>query len=208
MRIIFLVSLISICISNIQAQHSIELTTGITFSKLQLEENMVFSETDSGNSVFVNFGYQYEFGEKRRLALVSSFEFLKRNSKLTFSPNLGVFGESSVRFTQLGFSPKIRYFFIRIENNFRPFLSVGPTFRYNFEATDNGFDIDEDAYNTVIFGGVYNLGFDWSIDNKIGVLFETGVMNDFQNNFTNFYSVDGKSKFFDYYARVGINYHF
>jgi len=210
MRIKFLLFLICFSTSAIMAQHSVELTSGITISKLNLDDDRVFTEIESGSSVFINLGYQYEFGEKRKIALIASVEFLKRNSTLSLNPNAGFFGESSIRFMQFGFSPKIRYFFSNKENSFRPFIGVGPTVRYNLEATDSGFDIDEEAYNEFIVGGVYNIGFNWSLSDKFGLLFETGLMNDFQDNFSNFYSFDsiGDGKFFDYYARAGISYNF
>jgi len=210
MRIKFLLFFICFSASMMMAQHSIELTSGITISKLNLEDDRVFSEINSGSSIFINLGYQYEFGEKRRIALVASVEFLKRNSKLKLNPNLGLFGESSIRFMQLGFSPKIRYFFSSNERSFRPFIGVGPTLRYNFEATDSGFDIDKESYQEFILGGVYNVGFNWSFSDKLGVLFEGGLMNDFQNNFSDFFSLDRNAdgKFFDYYVRMGLSYNF
>ncbi|WP_299437173.1 outer membrane beta-barrel protein [uncultured Aquimarina sp.] len=210
MRFTFILFFICFAASTIVAQHSIELTSGITISKLKLEDDRVFSETNSGSSIFINLGYQYEFGEKKKIALVASVEFLKRNSKLALNSNLGVFGESSIRFMQFGFSPKIRYFFSSKENSFRPFAGVGPTLRYNFEATDSGFDIDEEGYNEFIVGGVYNVGFNWSLSDKFGVLFEAGLMNDFQDNFSNFHSLEGNDdgKFFDYYIRTGVSYSF
>ncbi len=188
------------------AQSSIELTSGITFSKLNFEENILFSRAESGSSVFVNLGYQYEFGKKRKVALVFSAEFLKRNTRLFFQNFQSINGVSSIRFMQLGFSPKLRYFLSKKESDFRFFLSVAPSLRYNFDAIENGLEIDQESFERLVIGGVYSAGFNYQISNKTSIIVETGFMNDFQNNFKEFYTINSKSIFFDYYARIGMSY--
>lgn len=191
------------------AQSSIEFTTGITVSKLNFEGDLTVDNVASGSSVFANLGYQYQFGKEARMALVFSTEFLKRNSTLTAFFDGSQF-DISVRLMQIGVTPKFRYFFGKEEDKFRAFLSAGLSYRFTVEATESGFDIFEEDVNDTVLGGVYNTGFDWSLSTRLGLVFEAGIMNDFQDNLDNFYVISsgGKTKFFDYYLRTGVRYRF
>ncbi|GAA4274765.1 outer membrane beta-barrel protein [Aquimarina gracilis] len=204
LRLFLLLAFFSILVTS--AQNSIELTTGITVSKLNFEENFLFSEAESGSSVFVNLGYQYEIDKKGKMALVFSAEFLKRNSSLVIQNSQPITGSTSIRFMQLGFSPKFRYFLSQKENDYRVFLGAGPSFRYNFDATQNGLEIEEESFERLVIGGIYNIGLNYYLSNRTAIILETGVMNDFQNNFKEFFAINDKSKFFDFYARIGVSY--
>jgi len=194
----------------VNAQSSVELTSGITFSKLNYEGDIPFVETESGNSIYVSLGYQYQFGKEKRMAIGLGTEFLKRNAKLNANASWTGPFDITVRAVQFGVVPKFRYFFGKETSEFSPFLGTGITFRFNIEATDAGFDMNEERVNSPIIGGIYNAGFFYGFSEQFSLVFETGVMNDFQDNFDRFYAGinEGKTKFFDFYLRAGLSYGF
>lgn len=196
------------------SQHSVEVTAGITYSKFNFEsDGRYFYDSSSAGSFYVNLGYEYQFGKKRKFGLVPSVEFLTRSSNLqvffaTFiGGNSRIFDEdSSLRFMQVGFSPKFRYYLIGEGKKLRLFLGIGPSVRYNLKATENGIEIVEfEEYQSIILGGIYNIGFHYPIGKNISMLLETGYMNDFQNSFERFYNIVDKNRFSDYYFRLGIS---
>ena len=78
---------------------------------------------------------------------------------------------------------------------------MGPSARINTNFEIAGVELETEAFEQLVIGGVYGAGFSLMIGEQFDVMFEGGVMNDFIDNL-----VDQKSKFFDIYARVGVRF--
>ncbi|MFC5045830.1 outer membrane beta-barrel protein [Aquimarina hainanensis] len=177
-------------------QYRWEVTGGLLRSKMD-HQNV---ETVFSNGFYLNAGYGYMLDNRARSSIVFSFELLQRNSKITESnTGLGVAYGDQFQALQVGFSPKFRYFIGGEE--FRVFANVGPSFRVNtgFEIGDQ--KLESDQYEQIIISGVYGVGASWGIGEMVDVMAEAGITNDFVDNL-----VDVESKFFDYYARIGIRF--
>lgn len=175
------------------AQYRWEVSAGATFSDLSLDN----AETNRGTGFFVNAGYGYVMGVRAKTSMVFSLDLLQRNSEIE---NVG-----DVEILQVGITPKFRYLFGRGKDRFRAFINVGPSFRVNASVDVADFDVDSDDYENVIIGGVYGAGFSQMIGEMFDVMLEVGAMNDFVDNFNEEF-ISGGSKFFDFYARVGIRF--
>ncbi|WP_109301100.1 outer membrane beta-barrel protein [Aquimarina sp. AU474] len=185
--IIFLV--LTVCAVTSNAQYRWEVSAGPTFSTLNLDD----VETSSGTGFYVNAGYGYVMGVRAKTSIVFSLELLQRKSEIE---NVG-----DAKTLQVGLNPKFRYLFGAGKDRFRAFVNVGPSFRVNtkFEVAD--VELEDDAFEKLIIGGVYGAGFSQMVGEMFDIMAEVGVMNDFVDNIT-----DTNSKFFDIYARVGIRF--
>ncbi len=175
------------------SQYRWEVSGGATFSKLNLDN----AETSSGAGFFINAGYGYLMGVRARTSIVFSLDLLQRNSEIE---NVG-----DVKTLQVGITPKFRYLFGRGKDRFRAFVNVGPSFRANTNFEIGDIELDSEAYEKLIIGGVYGAGFSQMIGEMFDIMAEVGVMNDFVDNL-NDNSISGGSKFFDVYARVGVRF--
>ncbi|GAA4277458.1 porin family protein [Aquimarina mytili] len=184
-------------------QYRWEVTGGATFSKLNLDN----VESSSGTGFYVNAGYGYVMGVRARTSIVFSLEVLQRKSSLdNIIPGVplgeGVFIDNpDVEVLQIGFNPKFRYLTGEGKDRFRGFINVGPSFRVNTNFEVGGVELEDEAYEKLIIGGVYGVGFSQMLGEMFDIMVEVGAMNDFVDNLTN---VD--SKFFDVYARVGLRF--
>jgi hypothetical protein len=170
-------------------QYRWEVSAGGTFSKLNLDDN----ETTVGTGFFVNAGYGYVMGVRARTSIVFSLDLLQRTSEIE--------GAGDAETLQVGFNPKFRYLTGDGKDRFRGFINVGPSFRVNTKFEINGVELENEAYEKLIIGGVYGVGFSQMIGEMFDIIVEAGVMNDFVDNIT-----DTNSKFFDIYARVGVRF--
>ncbi|WP_108867295.1 outer membrane beta-barrel protein [Aquimarina aquimarini] len=170
-------------------QYRWEVSAGGTFSKLNLDN----TETTGGAGFYVNAGYGYVMGVRARTSIVFSLDLLQRNSEIE--------GQGDAKTLQVGFNPKFRYLTGDGKDRFRGFINVGPSFRVNTNFEINGIELEDEAYEKLIIGGVYGVGFSQMIGEMFDVIAEVGVMNDFVDNIT-----DTNSKFFDVYARVGVRF--
>ncbi|MBP2832699.1 outer membrane beta-barrel protein [Aquimarina sp. U1-2] len=185
------------------SQYRWEVSAGATFSQLDLDTSELESEGRKAG-FFVNAGYGYVMGVRAKTSIVFSLDLLQRNSELT---NKLVDPESiqDISFLQVGITPKFRYLFGAGKDRFRAFLNVGPSFRINANVELGGEELDSEAYENVIIGGVYGAGFSQMIGEKFDIMVEIGAMNDFVDNFNDDF-IEGNSKFFDFYARAGIRF--
>ncbi len=191
-KIILFVVFIALSTSS-YSQYRWEVSGGATFSKLNLDN----AETSSGAGFFINAGYGYLMGVRARTSIVFSLDLLQRNSEIE---NIG-----DVKTLQVGITPKFRYLFGRGKDRFRAFVNVGPSFRANTNFEIGDIELDSEAYEKLIIGGVYGAGFSQMIGEMFDIMAEVGVMNDFVDNL-NDNSISGGSKFFDVYARVGVRF--
>ncbi|UZO79696.1 outer membrane beta-barrel protein [Aquimarina sp. ERC-38] len=184
------------------AQYRWELSGGITNSSLNLEN----TETTSGIGYYLSAGYGYISGVRAKTSIVFSIEALQRSSELTedlvLAEGIGNISRGSeFTVTQFGFSPKFRYLFFTGKDRFRPFINVGPSLRFTANAELGDTELESEAYEQLMIGGVYGVGFSQMIGEQFDIFFEAGAMNDFLDNLN-----DVKSKFFDIYARIGVRF--
>ncbi len=170
-------------------QYRWEVSGGATFSKLDYGTN----ETNWGVGFFINAGYGYILDVRARTSIVFSADLLQRTSEIE--------GLGDAETLQVGFTPKFRYLTGRGKDRFRAFVNVGPSFRINTKFEVAGTGLNDDAYEKLIVGGVYGVGFSQMIGEMFDIMAEVGVMNDFVDNI-----IDVDSKFFDIYARVGVRF--
>ncbi|MCK8519952.1 porin family protein [Aquimarina sp. D1M17] len=187
-KLVFFVLLI-MCITTSYGQYRWEVSAGPTFSTLNLDD----AETSSGTGFYVNAGYGYLMGVRARTSIVFSLELLQRTSEIE---NVG-----DAKTLQVGLNPKFRYLFGAGKDRFRAFVNVGPSFRVNTNFEVGDVELEDDAYEKLVIGGVYGAGFSQMIGEMFDIMAEVGVMNDFVDNIT-----DTNSKFFDIYARVGVRF--
>ena len=146
---------------------------------------------------------------RAKTSIVFSIELLQRNSDIDFvpvvfdvnDPSFGSTQQATVKVLQVGFNPKFRYLFNRGKDRFRPFVNVGPSLRLNTSVEIGDFDLETEDFEQLVIGGVYGAGFSLMIGEKFDIFGEFGAMNDFIDNIT-----DTDSKFFDFYARVGVRF--
>ncbi len=191
-KIILLVFAIAFSITS-YGQYRWEVSGGATFSKLNLDN----TETSTGTGFYLNAGYGYLMGVRARTSIVFSLEVLQRNSEIDVEGGLG----QDIKALQVGLSPKFRYLTGRGKDRFRAFVNVGPSFRVNTNFEIGGVELEDDAYENLVIGGVYGIGFSQMIGEMFDIMAEVGAMNDFVDNL-----VDTNSKFFDVYARVGVRF--
>ncbi len=200
-KIILLVLFITVATSS-YGQYRWEVSGGATFSKLNLDN----IETTGGTGFFVNAGYGYLMGVRARTSIVFSLDLLQRKSEIsdiTSNSDAGtvyVKGQE-ISTLQVGFTPKFRYLTGDGKDRFRGFINVGPSFRVNTSFEVGGVELEDKAYEKLVIGGVYGIGFSQMIGEMFDIMGEVGAMNDFVDNF-----VDSESKFFDVYARVGVRF--
>ncbi len=206
-KIILLALLLMVSVMS-YGQYRWEVSGGATFSKLNLDN----VETTGGTGFFVNAGYGYLMGVRARTSIVFSLDLLQRKSEIDQALTLPAgsneqeplvisTGKSTVETLQIGFTPKFRYLTGEGKDRFRGFINVGPSFRVNTALEVNGQELEDDAYEKLIIGGVYGVGFSQMIGEMFDIMGEFGVMNDFVDNI-----IDADSKFFDVYARVGVRF--
>ncbi|GAA4274764.1 outer membrane beta-barrel protein [Aquimarina gracilis] len=191
-KVIFFV-LVAVFTTSSYSQYRWEVSAGATFSDLSLDN----VETSRGTGFFINAGYGYVMGVRAKTSIVFSLDLLQRNSEIE---NLG-----DVKILQAGITPKFRYLFGRGKDRFRAFINVGPSFRVNANVDIADLEVDSDDYENVVIGGVYGAGFSQMIGEMFDVMVEVGAMNDFVDNFNEEF-IPGGSKFFDFYARVGVRF--
>ena len=183
-------------------QYRWEISGGATFSNLNLDG----VETSGGTGFFVNAGYGYLMGVRARTSIVFSLDLLQRNSEISEitagngNSNLFV-ANQDISVLQIGFTPKFRYLTGDGKDRFRGFINVGPSFRVTTKFEVGGNELEDDAYEKLVIGGVYGVGFSQMIGEMFDIMGEFGVMNDFVDNI-----IDTESKFFDVYARVGVRF--
>ncbi|MBQ0735362.1 outer membrane beta-barrel protein [Aquimarina celericrescens] len=175
------------------AQYRWEVSAGATFSDLNLDN----VETERGTGFFINAGYGYVMGVRAKTSIVFSLDLLQRKSEIE---NIG-----DLDILQVGITPKFRYLFGAGKDRFRAFINAGPSFRINANVEIANEELDSEAYENVVIGGVYGAGFSQMIGEMFDVMVEVGAMNDFVDNFNDEF-ITGGSKFFDFYARVGIRF--
>ncbi len=207
-----LIALIAMFSITSYGQYRWEVSGGITNSSLNLDN----VDTNRGTGFYFNAGYGYVMGVRAKTSIVFSVEVLQRNSEIDLS-NLSIFIADDIAFNrninvkalQVGFSPKFRYLFNSGKARFRPFVNVGPTFRFNANVELGDVELETDSYEQLVIGGVYGVGFSQMIGEMFDIFAEAGVMNDFTNNLKEnddlIFDV-GNSKFFDIYARVGVRF--
>jgi len=201
-RILFVV-LIILFSFNSYSQFRWEVSGGITSTTLQIDTS---GDTGMGYGFYLNTGYGYVTGYQAKTSFVFSLEYLQRNSTLT---DLG-----NIRANQMGFNPKFRFLFNSGDSVFRPYVNVGPTFRVNLSMEVGSEKLEKNSYEQMVIGGLYGVGFSLMTGDAFDILAEAGAMNDFTNNLKhelkNDPSVvihDGtKSKFFDFYLRIGLRF--
>ena len=200
-KILFYITIALLTITA-EAQYRWEFSGGITNSGLNLEN----VDTNRGTGYYFNAGYGYISGMRAKTSIVFSLEALQRNSELAEDVVVEediIIAQKGTEYkvTQFGFSPKFRYLFFTGKDRFRPFMNVGPTFRYTSKFEFGGEELDSEDYEELMIGGVYGVGFSQMIGEVFDIFFEAGAMNDFLDNLK-----DTKSKFFDVYARVGVRF--
>ncbi len=193
MKKIIFFTLLAVLTTSSYAQYRWEVSAGATFSDLSLDN----IETDRGTGFFVNAGYGYVMGVRAKTSIVFSLDLLQRNSEIE---NIG-----DLEILQVGITPKFRYLFGAGKDRFRAFINAGPSFRVNANVEIANIEVDSDDYENVVIGGVYGAGFSQMIGEMFDVMVEVGAMNDFVDNFNDEF-ITGGSKFFDFYARVGIRF--
>jgi len=162
----------------------------------------------SAGGTFSKLGFDYVSGFRAKTSFVFSIDALQRNSSISDIGDISVF--------QLGFNPKFRFLFNSGKSRFRPYINVGPTFRWTASMEVAGTKLESDSYRNLILGGNYGVGFSQMIGEMFDILFEVGVMNDFTDNLFNPSEVaedspivtfdTENSKFLDFYARVGVRF--
>ncbi len=187
-KIVFFILFVTISITS-YGQYRWEVSAGGTFSKLDFNE----IETTGGTGFFVNAGYGYVMGVRAKTSVVFSLDLLQRTSEIE--------GIGDAETLQIGFNPKFRYLTGDGKNRFRGFINVGPSFRVNTKFELGGVELEDEAYEKLVIGGVYGAGFSQMVGEMFDIIAEVGVMNDFVDNIT-----DVDSKFFDIYARVGVRF--
>ena len=192
------------CTTSFYGQYRWEVSGGATFSKLNLDN----IDSSTGTGFFLNAGYGYVMGVRARTSIVFSLEILQRSSELDLTsgsfPGVGIPGSNAsvdVKALQIGFNPKFRYLTGEGKDRFRGFVNVGPSFRVNTNFEIGGEELEDDAYEKLVIGGVYGIGFSQMVGEMFDIMAEVGAMNDFVDNIT-----DTDSKFFDFYARVGVRF--
>ncbi len=204
-KLIFLGLFTLILSTESYAQYRWEVSAGATFSKLNVDGPNLESG-DSGAGFFINAGYGYVMGVRAKTSLVFSLDLLQRNSEILGTvPGLESPVSIDVKMLQAGITPKFRYLFGRGKDRFRAFVNAGPSFRINANVKFNGEELDSEDFENVVIGGVYGAGFSQMIGEMFDVMLEVGAMNDFVDNFNDTVT-SGSSKFFDFYARVGIRF--
>ncbi|WP_299896036.1 outer membrane beta-barrel protein [uncultured Aquimarina sp.] len=178
-------------------QYRWEVSGGPTFSKLNLDN----LDTEVGTGFYLNAGYGYLMGVRAKTSFVFSLDLVQRSSEIQ--------GLGDAKTLQVGFNPKFRYLFGRGKDRFRAFVNVGPSFRLNTNFEISGVELESEAYEQLVIGGVYGAGFSQMIGEMFDIFFEAGVMNDFTDNLKDddLQIINtGGSKFFDFYARVGVRF--
>ncbi len=201
-KIIFFI-LLAILSTTSYAQYRWEVSAGATFSKLELD-TPAFEGGSRKAGFFVNAGYGYVMGVRARTSIVFSLDLLQRNSEI-ISKLSDPESTQDVSLLQVGITPKFRYLFGAGKDRFRAFINAGPSFRINANVEIDNEELDSEAYENVVIGGVYGAGFSQMIGEMFDIMVEVGAMNDFVDNF-NDEVFTGGSKFFDFYARVGIRF--
>ncbi len=186
-------------------QYRWEVSGGPTFSNLSLGDD---TDSEVGTGFYINAGYGYLTGVRARTSFVFSLDLLQRSSEVTFAQTIaedglevGFSGTAEVKVLQIGFNPKFRYLFNTGKDRFRPFLNVGPSFRLNTKVEIGETELEDDAFEQLVIGGVYGAGFSQMVGEMFDIFGEAGVMNDFTDNLT-----DQDSKFFDFYLRLGVRF--
>ncbi|MFD2562587.1 hypothetical protein [Aquimarina rubra] len=195
-KLIFFILLTVISFSS-YGQYRWEVSGGPTFSKLNFEN----VDSEIGTGFYFNAGYGYLMGVRAKTSFVFSLDLVQRSSEVE--------GFGEFKALQVGFNPKFRYLFGRGKDRFRAFVNVGPSFRLNTKFEVLGVELESEAYEQLVIGGVYGAGFSQMIGEMFDIFFEAGVMNDFTNNLSDDVLVaqfTDKSKFFDIYARVGVRF--
>ena len=198
MKKFLLLSLLFLTISA-TAQFRWELSGGLLFSKINLEN----SETSFGTGFVINGAYEYLLDQRARTGLIFAIEYVDRKSVISALDDQLV--DIDIDFQQIGFMPKFRYYFGK---EVRPYVSIGPSFRYtvsgNFdgEKLENGEDADGIALsNEIMLGATGAAGVVINIGERFFFTTELGVAQEFLDVLR-----DADSKIFDIYARVGIRY--
>ncbi|WP_405206848.1 hypothetical protein [Aquimarina sp. LLG6339-5] len=211
-KLIFFILLVAISATSF-GQYRWEVSGGPTFSKINIDN----IDSEIGTGFYFNAGYGYLMGVRAKTSFVFSLDLVQRNSDINlvptvFTPGDPVFvasSKSTVKALQVGFNPKFRYLFGRGKDRFRAFVNVGPSFRLNTKVEIGGVELESDEYEQLVIGGVYGAGFSQMIGEMFDIFFEAGVMNDFTDNLndddTSLVQVDS-SKFFDFYARIGVRF--
>ncbi|WP_281986625.1 outer membrane beta-barrel protein [Aquimarina aggregata] len=197
-KIVFFIFLTALCTSS-YAQYRWEVSAGPTFSSLSLDSPSAVSD-GTGTGFYVNAGYGYVTGVRAKTSFVFSLDLLQRNTELT-SRIVDPETTSDVKVLQIGLNPKFRYLFGQGKDRFRAFVNVGPSFRVNAKFEIGDVELDDEQFEKIVIGGVYGAGFSQMVGEMFDIMAEVGVMNDFVDNL-----VDTDSKFFDYYARVGVRF--
>ncbi|KAA1243690.1 outer membrane beta-barrel protein [Aquimarina sp. RZ0] len=179
------------------SQYRWEVSGGLTSSSLDLGN----VETNRGVGFYVNAGYGYLSGVRAKTSFVFSLDLVQRSSEIE--------GIGDVKALQVGFNPKFRYLFNRGKDRFRPFVNVGPSFRFNTSFEIGSQELETEQYEQLVIGGVYGVGFSQMIGEMFDIFFEAGAMNDFTDNLKDNDTAilqTGSSKFFDIYARIGVRF--
>lgn len=175
------------------AQYRWELTGGLLFSKINYEN----AEVDFGTGYQINGAYEYLLDQRARTGLVFSIELLQRKSRITAIDQVLV--NQDIEALQFGFSPKFRYYFGK---EVRPYLTVGPSFRYTSSVKIDGEKLDKELIsNEIMLGAHAGAGVVVNVGERFFLMSEAGVMLDFLDVLK-----EAKSTFFDLYFRVGIRY--
>ncbi len=190
-KIVFFILFTTLSITS-YGQYRWEVSGGATFSKLNLDD----VETITGTGFYLNAGYGYLMGVRAKTSIVFSLELLQRVSDIE-----GVVGGGDIKALQVGLNPKFRYLTGAGKDRFRAFVNVGPSFRVNTSFEIAGVELEDEEYEKLVIGGVYGVGFSQMIGEMFDIMLEVGAMNDFVDNLT-----DTNSKFFDFYARVGVRF--
>ncbi|WP_378173355.1 hypothetical protein [Aquimarina sp. SS2-1] len=195
-KLVFFILLTTISVTS-YGQYRWEVSGGPTFSKLNFEN----VDSEIGTGFYFNAGYGYLMGVRAKTSFVFSLDLVQRSSEIE--------GSGEFKALQVGFNPKFRYLFGRGKDRFRAFVNVGPSFRLNTKFEVFGEELESDAYEQLVIGGVYGVGFSQMIGEMFDIFFEAGVMNDFTNNLSDGVLISrftDNSKFFDIYARVGVRF--
>ncbi|TPN88711.1 outer membrane beta-barrel protein [Aquimarina algicola] len=194
--LIFCIALSSVSYS----QYRWEVSAGATYSTLNLDN----VDTSGKAGFFINAGYGYVLGYRAKTSIVFSLDLLQRKSEIS-ETNAFFNNGDEISTLQVGLTPKFRYLFGSGKDRFRAFINVGPSFRVNTNFEVGGVELEDEAYEKLVIGGVYGAGFSQMIGEMFDIMAEVGVMNDFVDNFSDDV-ITGGSKFFDIYARVGIRF--
>ncbi len=175
------------------AQYRWELSGGALFSKINLEN----AETDYGTGFVLNGSYEYLLDQRARTGFVFALELVQRKSVITAIGQEIV--NQDLEAVQFGFAPKFRYYFGK---EVRPYLTVGPSFRYTSSVKIDGQKLEDDEVsNEIMLGAMGGAGVVVNIGERFFVMAEAGVMNEFLDLLK-----ERKSTLFDAYLRVGIRY--